>query len=145
MDANRGLVPRPERGTCCQTVAGSYGLVEKPVAKPPCSRRPGVSSPAFSIMLALLETLRNLVVSGHEPASYLVSVLPNGSLRLTLNAARPPADAARAFTISARSFGSGHSLAVHVVTGQSGYRVEQYCRSLPGGRLETLPHCWARC
>jgi hypothetical protein len=145
MDANRGPIPHPERGIHCQSVAGSYDLVEKPIAKLPYSCRPAVSSPVFSTMLALLETLRNLVVSGHEPASYLVSVFPNGGLRLTLDGVRASAEASQSFTLSARPIAAGYSLAVEDVTGRGGYRVEQFCRSLPGGRLVALPHGWARC
>ena len=138
MDANRGLIPRPERGTFCQTVAGSYGLVEKPVAMPPCSCRPDVSSSVFSTMLALLETLRKLVVSGHEPASYLVRTQEGGPVLMVAGGD------GQGLRVSSRAVAGGWWLEVSDESGRTGYRLEQFCRRGPWGRVEALPHCWSR-
>lgn len=142
MDANRGLIPHPERGTC-QIVAGSNSPVEKPVAFLHESCRPDAPTSAFSTMLALLETLRNLMVSGHEPASYLIAPLEGGRLRMS-SGGWPAAGDQLVFRVGSRAVSDGHWLEVADETGRTGYRLEQFCRRLPGGRVEALPYVWSR-
>jgi hypothetical protein len=88
-------------------------------------------------MLSLLETLRNLVVSGHKPASYLVTLHTDGTLLLCSD----PDGSAGGFRVGARPVSGGYWLEVSH-TGD-GYQLEQFCRALPGGRFEALPHTWA--
>ena len=142
MDANRGLIPHPERGIC-RIAAGSDSPAEKPVAilHQPC--RPDVSTSAFSTMLALLETLRNLIVSGHEPASYLIAPLEGGRLRMS-SGQWPVAGDQLVFRVGSRAASDGHWLEVADETGRVGYRLEQFCRRLPGGHVEALPYVWSR-
>ncbi len=141
MDANRGLIPHPERGIC-HIVAGSNSPVERPVAILNHSCRPDAPTPAFSTMLALLETLRNLIVSGHEPASYLIAPREGGSLWMS-SGQWPRAGDQWVFRVGSRAVSDGRWLEVADETGRTGYRLEQFCRTLPGGGLEALPHVWS--
>ena len=126
--------------------AGSFCAIGKSVLITSSSCRPDVASSAFSTMLGLLETLRNQVVSGHEPAPFLITVLPGGQLVMTAGVyAAPWSSLATAFRVTARATADGYWLDVSDATGRAGYRLEQFCRKLPGGRWEALPYCWSRC
>ena len=87
-------------------------------------------------MLTLLETLRKLVVSGYEPAPYLVTVDGDGVLHMTLEGDAGPGS----FRVGAREMAGGYCL--EVSDGQSRYRLEQFCRKQPGGRWDLLPEAW---
>lgn len=144
MDATRGLIPHPARGPF-RSVAGSYSPVEKPVAIPPYSHRPDVSPKAFSTMLALLEILRNLVISGHEPAAYIIATLEGGQARIVVAGEQERLGSVRpGFRVGSRAVSGGNWLEVSDATEPQGYRLEQFCRRLPDGRLEALPHVWRR-
>jgi len=138
MDASCGLILHPERGIRYVMAAGSSGAVEKPVSITPIPCRPGVSSTVFSTMLVLLETLRNLVVSGHEPAPYLISEDEGGRVLMTLEGR------GNGYRVQRRAAGGGYRLEVTDETGQTGYRLEQFCRQLPNERLEAMPQAWTR-
>jgi hypothetical protein len=117
MDANRALIPHPGH----------------PRSGPPTA--------AFSTMLALLETLRNLILSGHEPAAYLIAPLAGGSLRMS-TVPYPAASNQPAFRVGSRTVAGGHWLEVTDESGRTGYRLEQFCRSLPSGKIQALPYVW---
>ena len=112
MDANRALIPHP-----------------------------GPPTAAFSTMLALLETLRNLILSGHEPAAYLIAPLAGGSIRMS-TVPDPAASNQPAFRVGSRAVSGGHWLEVTDESGRTGYRLEQFCRSLPTGQIQVLPYAW---
>src|SRR5262245_42475959 len=82
MDASVSLIPHPRFGTSPRFAAGSAGvLCEQPASTHFDTYRHSASS-AYSMMLTLLETLRNLLVSGHEPAPFLIAIRQNGSMLL---------------------------------------------------------------
>jgi len=146
MDAPTGLTLSPNP---CAT-AGSRGRAGMPVNIPPQSFRPNASDPAFSTMLALLETLRNQAVSGCEPASFLIAELESNRTVLVAGASdadlrslearhgRPRA----AWAVSARDTAAGCWLTVRDATGRCGYHLEQFCCRHAGERIEPLPHFW---
>jgi hypothetical protein len=144
-----GLIPyKPRRA------AGSQATqFEKPVTTPPEPLRPGTSSAAFSIMLGLLETLGNLVLSGQEPAPFLIA-LPDRPGAPVLVATPDPGTHLRrlerehggvpmAFFVAARSADGGVWLEVRDLTGAAGDRLEQFCRRTGQGRMEALPYSWS--
>ena len=83
MGAQGGLIPHPSVGASCPLAGSDRAQRERPSEKHINAFRPGASS-AFSIMLGLLETLRNVaLISGQEPASFLIAVFEDGRLVLT--------------------------------------------------------------
>ena len=151
MDAYCALIPHPLVGTLICCPAGSdRAPIEKPVQINATPFRPGASSSAFSIMVSLLETLRNLVLSGHEPASFLIAVQPDGRPVLVAGASAAELPRVRydygavslAFVVSARRTPAGLLLQVSEPTGHTGYVLDQLCRRTAGGFYEALPHCW---
>jgi hypothetical protein len=86
-------------------------------------------------MLSLLEALRSLIVSGHEPAPYQVACAAGGGVRLSLAECPEPGS----LRLEVRRSDEGYWLGV---SEHGGYRVEQFCRRLPGGRWEWLPEVW---
>ena len=152
MDPLGGLIPHPRIGANNPLAAGFDGAQsEKPIAKYVRAFRPGGSSPAYSIMLGLLETVRNLVLSGHEPAPFLVCLLRDrgpvmiagsaAELRRVQNQYGP---VSVAFEVSAQSARGGVWLHVSEPTGQTGYYLEQFCLRKTGSGYEALPYCWRR-
>ncbi len=143
MDASSGLIPHPSFGTSPRIAAGSAGVpCEQPALTHLDAYRHSASS-AYSMMLTLLETLRNLMVSGHEPAPFLIAIRQNGSILLVLgreSVSHIPS-LALAFLVSARRLAGGMLLEVRE-TGGSGYILDQFCRLTAAGSYEPLPHCW---
>lgn len=70
MDAQDGLTPHPLPGRSRHYPAGSGTAQHEQPVENIDPFRPGAPW-AYSLILDLLETLRNLVLSGHEPAPYL--------------------------------------------------------------------------
>ena len=152
MDALHGLIPHPKFGTPRSYVAGSEEAQSgKPLAQYTHPFRPGAPPMAFSMMLGLLESMRNAVLSGHEPAPYLIAVFPDGGPILVadpepvmelsrLRLERGPIS--QAFLVGGRRMAGGILLQVAEPTGRTGYRVEQFCRRNAAGAFEALPHCW---
>jgi len=113
--------------------------------------RPGAPPSAFSVMLGLLETLRNSIFSGYEPASYLAAIQPDGR-PILIRAADPASELLRlrnhyglvelAFSVSARPSSGGVLLQVADVGRQTGYILDQFCRRSVDGSYEPLPPCW---
>jgi hypothetical protein len=114
--------------------------------------RLGAPSAAFSTMLSLLETLRNLVVSGHEPASFLIGLRQGAAPVMVADGDATDLPRLRyeygsidlAFLVSARPVSGGLLLQVDEPTGWSGYALDQFCRRTAGGFYEALPYCWRR-
>jgi hypothetical protein len=145
MDTFRGLIPHPLLGAPHRLQAGSSRLAEKPVLNPFAFLGPRVSEKVFPAMLALLETLRNQVVSGYEPASFLITLSYSGRILITGVGEPPPwSPAAAVFRVAAKSAAGGCWLEVEHAADRTGYRLEQFCRKLPGGRWEALPYRWSR-
>gem|GEM_PF-2857891 len=151
MGAQGSLIPHPIFGKPNRTPAG-LGTAQRgrPVENMQ-ALRPSASLSAFSVMLGLLETLRNLILSGHEPASYLAAIQEDGR-PILVRAADPASELPRlrnqyglvelAFSVSARASGSGVLLQVTDLGGQTGYILDQFCRRAANGSYEPLPHCW---
>ena len=79
MSAFGSLIPDENPCIRIRYPAGSRSiLIEKPFPDPVTAFRPSAPPAAFSIMLDLLETLRSLLVSGHEPAAILLVLRTNG-------------------------------------------------------------------
>lgn len=106
---------------------------------------------AFATMLGLLETLRNLLLSGQEPASFLIGLRRSGAPVL-IAGAESSADLPRlrnqygvlesAFLVAARRTSGGTLLEVSDAGGETGYTLDQFCRRTASGSYEALPHCW---
>ncbi len=147
MDAPRGLIPHPTlSGSLNRATAGSRAHSERPLPILD-SCRPDASSTAFSLMLGLLEILQNLVLSGHEPAAFLIAPLDDGRLVMVAgeDAQLSPqhGSAARSFRVSTRPAAAGVWLTVEQAAGGD-HRLEQFCRRDRVGRYEALPHSWTR-
>jgi len=152
MGAYSGLIPHPRFGILTHNPAGSNEAPsEQPVHRHVNAFRPDASSSAFSMMLGLLETLRKLVLSGLEPASFLIAVQPDG--RPVMVTGAESADElprlssqygpiSLVFLLKARPMSAGILLQVCETTGGAGYALDQLCRRSPGGGFEVLPHCW---
>jgi hypothetical protein len=146
MGARQGPTPDPSFGSICRSAGSGHAQREEPVDTF-YALRPGAPS-VYSVMLGLLETLRNLVLSGPEPAPFLVALTRNGRPVITL----ADADTSRlrheygpiemAFRVSARAIAGGLLLQVEEPTNQTGYVLEQFCRRTTTGTLEALPHSW---
>ena len=152
MDAHHGLIPHPRFGMHFRNAAGSERAPsEKPFEPYFNPLRPGAPPLAFSMMLGLLETLRNAVLSGHEPAPYLIAALVDGAAFLVVDP-EPARELSRlrcergpgflAFLVSARRIAGGTVLQVAEPSGRTGYSLEQFCRRHADGSYEALPHCW---
>lgn len=148
MGARGGLILHPNFGTTSSLAGSETVQREQPTENDVNACRPGASPAALSIMLDLLETLRNLVVSGQEPASFLVALVRSGRAILVAGVEPEPSlDRLRnqhgpiemAFRISAREIAGGMLLQVADATG--GYVLEQFCRRGARG-YEPLPHSW---
>jgi len=151
MDATNGLTPHPSLRARNCGAGFDEAHSEKPVRQYPNPYRPAASS-AYSLMLGLLETLKNLAVFGQEPAPFLVAVLEDD--RQVLVAGGSAEDLTRlrnqygsvslAFQVSGRAVSGGLWLEVSEPTGETGYRLNQFCRRAANGVYEALPHCWSR-
>ena len=152
MGATGSLAPFPNFGSQCRFLAGSdQAQREKLVPTNFTAFRPGAPSSAFSMMLDLLEILRNLVLSGHEPASFLIALETDGRPVLVSDA-EPAAQLPRlrseygsiplAFLVSARRIAAGILLQVAEPTGHTGYCLDQLCREYGAGTCQVMPHCW---
>lgn len=152
MGAHGSLIPLPTFGTPTLTAGSVKAQSEQPFENYTDAFRLGAPFTAFSTMLDLLETLRNLVVSGHEPASFLIAIRQDGSPVMIAGA--DSADLPRlyyeygpldlAFLVSARSVPGGVLLQVSEPANRSGYILDQFCRRTAAGSYEALPHCWRR-
>ncbi len=149
MGARQGPAPDPSFGSICCSAGSGYAQREEPVGNTINALRPGAPS-VYSVMLGLLETLRTQVLSGPEPAPFLIALTRGG--RTVMAAAG--ADVARlgyqygpidlAFRMSALRTAGGLLLRVEEPTGRTDHVLEQFCRRTPAGALEALPHSWRR-
>jgi hypothetical protein len=152
MDVLGGLIPVSVRRPL---LAGSQtAQSEKPVPNCPDALRPGASAEAFSHMLGLLETLRNLVRSGQEPASFLIALPDRRHPAVMAATADPRAHLQRlegeygsialAFYVCTRPSSGGIWLEVRDMTRSDGYRLEQFCRPATSSAMQVWPPCWRR-
>jgi len=152
MGAQAGLIPHPNFGQFFTCAAGSRQVRdEQPVDTPVITQPPDAPTAAFSMMLGLLETLRNLALSGLEPAPFLFALLPDGR-SLAVAGAESAEDLWRlrasygsidlAFLVSARQAAGGLWLQVSEPTGRTGFSLDQFCRPAAAGRYQPLPPCW---
>ena len=147
MGARQGPAPDPSFGSICYSAGSGYAQREEPVGNTVNALRPGAPS-VYSVMLGLLETLRTQVLSGPEPAPFLIAVTRGGWPVM----AAGDADVTRlgyqygpielAFRVSARPMAGGLLLQVEEPTSRTDHVLEQFCRRTPAGALEALPHSW---
>jgi len=101
-------------------------------------------------MLDLLETLRNLLLSGQEPAPFLIAVQHDGGV-IMISASDPSRELIRvrnhygsiamAFAVKSTSLSGGRLLEVIDLASDAGYVLSQFCRKTSGG-YEAAPYCW---